>query len=264
MGTPLWKALLLEYRLPYRYSRFVFEKLYKLTGKSIVFCRKGKRKILKFKSFRGARDCILIEVIYNKVYWPKINTYIDFEIKKNDTIIDVGANIGFFSVYAANLSKNGKVYCFEPNKRNFERLKEHKKINKLKNMILINKAVSNKNGKVKLYIADFFGGHNTSGLVKSKGYELVDCVSLKNIFDQFKIKKCDFLKIDCEGAEYQMLKSLPKDYFLRIEKIALEYHANGDPLELAKLLYSQGYRISIYKYPLRIGMIFAFKDYIKK
>src|SRR6266508_6011309 len=59
-------------------------------------------------------------------------------------------------------------------------------------------------------------------------YEIVKAVSLKDIFDAHAVEQCDFLKLDCEGAEYDILFSLAVDYFRRIKRIAMEYHGEAD------------------------------------
>ena len=50
---------------------------------------------------------------------------------------------------------------------------------------------------------------------------MVESISLKKIFDENKINKCNFLKLDCEGAEFKILESLPNEYFNKINKIVL-------------------------------------------
>lgn len=248
------RTLFLEHRLPYRLQPVNI--IYKLTGKRFVFCKNGKRKILKFKTD---------DYIYHseKKYFLKFGD-MDFKIEENDVVIDVGAHAGFFAVYAANLSKNGNVYCFEPTKQTSERLEFHKRINKLKNMILINKGVSDKEEIVKLYTCNEDAGensiYNNLGRFEKKNYEFINCISLKQVFDQNGITKCDFLKINCEGAEYKILLSLPEEYFKRIEKVILEYHPGGDVLELAKLFDKHGFKIAIFGYPQKQGMLYAFKE----
>jgi FkbM family methyltransferase len=232
----------------------------------VVKSKKGKNKKIKFKLNDFEKKIILDEVCYAKHYFPKINTSQDFSIKEEDIIIDIGANVGIFSVYAANLAKKGKVYAFEPVKENFDRLKFHRELNRVGNLFLINKGVSNKNKKIKIYLcSEHSGGHSTNknklkALNESiKSVVFVECVSLKTIFDQYEIKRCDFLKIDCEGEEYKILKCLPKPYFKRIEKIALEFHPSVNEIKLAKHLVKMGFRVTISNFGSKLGMIFAKK-----
>ena len=98
---------------------------------------------------------ILAEVFLEKAYSPK-----GFEIHNEDTIIDVGAHIGIFSIYAAQFCKVGKIFSFEPLTDNFKMLKNHVMKNKLENIFIKNSAVSHNNHKLKFYQSsdDFAAG----------------------------------------------------------------------------------------------------------
>lgn len=121
-------------------------------------------------------------------------------IRKGDIVFDVGAHAGYYSLIAAKLiGKKGKVFAFEPNLESAAFLKENAKDNELKNIKIVKKAVSDKNGRL-----PFFIPYETSGdasLRKNKGKKvLVDSVSL----DRFVSTKGVFpniLKVDVEGAE---------------------------------------------------------------
>jgi predicted methyltransferase len=74
-------------------------------------------------------------------------------IRKGDVVLDIGANIGFYTkILSALVGEQGKVYAFEPDATNFSHLK--KNAGHLKNAVLINKAVSDKTGKITLYQSD--------------------------------------------------------------------------------------------------------------
>ena len=248
-------------RMPYKVEQFI-NRIFK---KKIKFYWNGKRKTLKLddKMEDAGYKMALFEILDNNVYCPRIRENMDFKIREDDTVIDIGAGKGgLFALYAANLAKNGKVYGFEPCKENFQKVVYHKKMNKMDNLVLVNKAISDKTEQAKLYFSNICVRHSLYKEMAEGGdgrYTLIDCVSLKEAFDQYEIKKCNFLKIDCEGAEYKILFGTPPEYFERIEKIALEYHKNGDVLELAKFLNRYGYVITIEGYPSDRGMLFAFK-----
>lgn len=143
------------------------------------------------------------------------------DLPKNSTIIDIGGQTGIFTIFASK--KAAKVYTYEPTSENFSILKNNVKINNLKNKITIyKKAVSDKEKKIKIYLSeDNTGGHSAYG----KGnYEEITAVSLQSVFDDNKIKKCDLLKIDAEGSEYDILYNLPIKYFTKIQRVYMEYH----------------------------------------
>lgn len=257
-----------ERRLPVRLKLLAPELMGKISGQSVVYCGRGRRKFLKFDlADRKMADLILDEVYNAQVYFPIIDRRTGFEIKRGDTVIDIGANVGLFAACAASLSRTGKVYCFEPSRDNFARLQYHQKRNGLDNMVLVNKGVSDKVETIKLYTLDENCGAHSTVLDKGDGlnfvaekYEAIECVPLRQVFDEHAIERCDFLKIDCEGAELDILSALPDDYFKRIERIALEYHTNVNPLELAELLHARGFSVIIKGFPMKWGLIFATKQ----
>jgi hypothetical protein len=78
----------------------------------------------------------------------------------------------------------------------------------------------------------------------------IECVSLQQVFEANKIQICDLLKIDCEGAEYDILYNLPDVFFSRIKEIRLEFHNHlqntlNTGAALAEFLKSKGFQIVI-------------------
>lgn len=159
-----------------------------------------------------------------------------FEIGQKDVVVDIGAHIGSFTLYAALKAKSGKIYSFEPSSANFEILRQNVKMNKLSNISLQNLAVAGKTGSVKLYLPS--ASNCLSSLyIKQPEFEIVSAVTLEKIFSGNKIKHCDFLKIDCEGGEYDILMSAPLFVLDSIDKIACEFHLDINPqVKLQKMI----------------------------
>ena len=135
-------------------------------------------------------------------------------------------------------------------------------MNNLKNIISYNMAVSKQDGNVLIYLNDDKSGH--SMFLKSPNSIEVESISLKNIFDSNNIDKCDLLKIDCEGSEYEIIDSLPSNYFDKIDKMIIEYHfAEKYPKlvkNLIKKLESAPYSVNVKKLTNDTGLIFAIKN----
>ena len=175
--------------------------------------------------------------VYN-TYNPK-----GFEIKENDVVVDIGGHIGLFSVSAAKQARKGKVYTFEPDPENFELLKSNISLNGLENVTLVNKAVSFENSKRDFFLCDdnqeahSFFSQNTLLFKKDKAENkiTVDTVSFKDFVKKHKISKIDFLKIDCEGAEYEILYNCPKSILKNVQKISMEYHNINEILDALNL-----------------------------
>lgn len=146
-----------------------------------------------------------------------------FDIKDNDTIIDIGAHIGSYTIFAARQAKNGHVLAFEPDPDNYTQLRKNIKENNLSNIIVSSMAVSDKTGTI------FFNKDtlNTaeSSLYKSGNKTIsVESTTLAEIFKKEDIKRCNILKLDCEGAEYNIMFETPDAVFERIDKIVMENH----------------------------------------
>jgi FkbM family methyltransferase len=149
-----------------------------------------------------------------------------FDVKKGDTVFDIGAHIGSFSLYAAKKAgSSGGVYSFEPCKESFDLLSKNKKINNLENLKIFNLAVSNKGGIKKFFISNSGNQAANSLFEINNAKEVkVSVISFENFLKQNKIKTIDFLKMDCEGGEYDILFNSSKKTMQKIKKISLEYH----------------------------------------
>ncbi len=170
------------------------------------------------------------------------------DIKDSSTIIDIGANIGVFAVYASTVSKNTKVYAYEPMPRSFELLLKNIKINNLINSIIPFKfGIAEHNETRKLFLGSGSPFHSLY-LDNNGEYVEIDCITLKDIFDTNKIKAVDILKIDCEGAEFEILYNTPKEYLLKIKEIRFEYHnqqKENTIQKLTKFLENSGFKITL-------------------
>ncbi len=139
-----------------------------------------------------------------------------YNITEGDTIVDCGAYIGIFTIYAAKLAgKNGKVIAFEPDPVNYERTARNLEMNGVHNVILLNKATWSKSGKMKF---DNKGlGTSTLFLDKSKSPIIPNPSAAKSVIEvpvvtldeelrALGIEKVDFIKMDIEGAEIETVK----------------------------------------------------------
>lgn len=145
---------------------------------------------------------------FNGFFEPKETEVVKKEIKKNDVVIDIGANIGYYTlIFAQLVGPKGKVVAFEPDPANFELLKKNVLVNKYENVILENKAVSNKNGNLKLFLSTKNNGmHRTYPSKWCNESIEINSIRLENYFSNEE--KIDFVKLDIEGAEYDALMGM--------------------------------------------------------
>jgi len=181
----------------------------------IYFLRDGQ----KIKTRSKTNDRIIInEIFINNCYTPK-----GFEIKKRDVVVDIGAHIGIFSIFASKFAS--KLYAFEPMNDNFIILKENIEINRIKNAHLFKMAVSNKTGQRELFISDTnSGGHSFYHDQNYSQKVIVPTISLEDFISSNKISTIDFLKMDCEGGEYDIILNCPSRILGIIKKISMECH----------------------------------------
>lgn len=177
-----------------------------------------------------------------------------------EIVIDVGANIGYYTLIMAKLvGEEGKVFSFEPEINNFKLLQKNVETNNYHNVILEQKAVANENGKLNLYLSTdpkfSFGMHRLfkSNIVTQAESPLkVDAIRLDDYFQDDKIiEKIRFIKIDVEGSTYNVLLGMKKIFEINKKlKILLEFSpedvldAGADPQEVIDFLMMKGFKIS--------------------
>jgi FkbM family methyltransferase len=178
-----------------------------------------------------------------------------------DTVIDIGAHIGLFSIRVAPLAK--RVLSFEPMPESFKYLKANLGHERLRHVTPVEKAVSGSAGPLDLFVAANSGMHSVladaaAGTTRVR----VDAVTLAQVFADHDIRRCDLLKLDCEGVEYGILGAAPAELWPRIERIHMEYHPGvpgWDEAKLTSFLEGHGYaceRVPRSRHP-GLGNLFA-------
>jgi len=223
----------------------------------IVYFKNGTKCIVRNKS-----DAIA----FFENYFLKVNNpNKKFEIKNDDIVIDIGAHIGYFTMYAANNANQGTVYSIEPYKESFKILEKNLKLNNLTNVKSFHAAISKVTEQITLYIdkKNHIGNSifETDETTESKK---VDSFSLKDFVNNNKIEKIDFLKIDCEGAEFEILLNFDKELMKKINKISAEVHENGNTGsldELVDFLRKNNFKVSTSKMSndstIKLSMLYA-------
>jgi FkbM family methyltransferase len=242
--TRLLRAVLVERRVPYRIERTWHRAMHSigLTHKTVSIHG------LRFQVRRLAWD----EGFLNHAIEREDYTKADFALRESDVVLDIGANIGAFAVYAAKQTPRGRVIAFEPASDNFELLARNAALNRLANLVPVRAAVAGESGVINLYRAHGSGAHSTTAgrLSQSTGIEQVEALTLEDVFRRHEIGSCNLLKLNCEGAEFEILHSAPATVLSRIERIAMEYHATENKRERAGRLIDhlckQGFEVTEY------------------
>lgn len=174
-------------------------------------------------------------------------------VREGDTVVDVGSNIGVWTIRCSKLAgPNGKVYAFEPEPRNFEVLKRNIVVNDCLNVEAVNTAVCDKPRDLILYLNPRnMGDHRIwQGGDKRRRQEiLVHGMTLDGAWEHGYLNgKMNVMKIDTQGAEYQVLQGSRKlignqkrmSLFLEFWPTGLKCLGNT-PLELERLLEELGF-----------------------
>lgn len=156
----------------------------------------------------------------NRIHEPSTTRLFKEVVKQGDVVVDLGANIGYFTLLAAKLvGKKGKVYAFEPEPRNYNYLLKNIELNGYDNVFAVQKAVSDKKGKTKLYICPYDTGHHTInqyGGIKAykpdfandeKEFVEVEKIALDDFLKDME-QPIDVIKMDVEGAEMLALSGM--------------------------------------------------------
>ena len=235
---------------------YVYPKVYwQLTNDKIVVFE--TKTGLKIKIRVKSTDLMALTNVW------MINEYdVDgFEINPSDIIIDVGAHIGLFSLLVSQFCKTGKIFSFEPIRENFDLLVSNLALNHIENVFPFNVGVSKKSGKLNLFLNNDQSAHSI--FPKGPKSITVEATSLQKIFDEKQISSCKLLKLDCEGAEYDIIDSLPVEYLDKIQNMAIEYHLADTKPELIKNLIlkikNAGFKIKTMPHYDDMGFLIARK-----
>lgn len=174
---------------------------------------------LKFLIREGTTDEKVVKEVVERNVYTKTGL---LQISAGETWLDLGANIGTFSVLCASLG--AKVVAFEPEDNNYLLLNNNIKSNSL-SVTTIKKAVTTRIGKINLYICSGEYNKYRHTTKPTRGREVVQIESLA-FEDVLRTYKPQGIKMDIEGSELSIFDSLPK--MTGVNKITFEYHFDHD------------------------------------
>lgn len=185
---------------------------------------------------------ILLKKNYDAEYW--LPQEIEPEI-----ILDIGGNIGITSIYLANRFPNAQIYTFEPVPQNFEILKKNAK--PYKNIHVFNVGLGKEDGTFDIYMSsdsENFGGASLNSDFEVDSTSKTTCTirDINIMLFELEINKIDLIKIDTEGAEFDILKNLQKEKLEQVRWITGELHGCKD-FELLSYLASLNFEIGMKK-----------------
>lgn len=188
--------------------------------------------------------------------WILKETCLDREYEKTSLpiqdgwkVIDIGAGMGDFSILTAREHPGCTVYAFEPFQESFDMLTANIALNAAANIRTFPIAISAKTGKMTLFATGEAVQHTTTDSTVSgdaANAMQVEGISLDDMFAQNQLGVCDYLKIDCEGGEYDILFHTSENTLRKIRHICMEYHdgfTRFSHTDLEKFLREHGFQV---------------------
>ncbi len=164
----------------------------------------GRLKGLKWGLHASEFKCLI------GTYESETQEVFEKYIEPNHTVYDIGANVGYFSLFASIITgEMGKVYSFEPIKDNLNMLTKHVDLNNINNVVVYNYAIADCDKNIKFTNSENKSANTyitNSPMFDSSPVINIQARSLDSLFIEDKLSPPNFIKIDIEGAEYDALK----------------------------------------------------------
>jgi FkbM family methyltransferase len=221
------------------------------TGKRRRFARLCAQCGLRLDYRANRREFALLRSIFVSREYAAL-----FPFYEPAVILDVGAHYGYFSLFASrNAGPEARIYAFEPNRHNFARLQQNLAACGAANVRPFHCAIGGAAGRGQLFAGDSVN-HSLRGDYRLAGTagapEEVEVKTLAQVLDENQIDRVDFLKLDCEGAEYDILEQASPQVLARCETISMEFHDLKDARHtgktLARLLLGHGFELSSFEH----------------
>jgi FkbM family methyltransferase len=211
---------------------------------------------LRFK-VRNAMDVWIVKETCLDREYERISTPAQADWK----IVDIGAGLGDFSLDVARECPTCVIHAYEPSPESFGLLEENLHLNSITNVTTFAEAINSTGRAVALDISRAAAVQHSIVAVSQDGTVLVPATTLEAVLDRLA-GPCDLLKMDCEGAEYEILLTATDSALRRIRRIVMEYHNNcagHDHQELIDYLQEKGFRVACYPSPVQrdLGLLYA-------
>jgi FkbM family methyltransferase len=191
-------------------------------------------------------------------------------LEQDWTVVDVGAAFGDYSVWAARQLSRGRLIAVEPYPPSITLLQRNLQANQVTNVELFNGAITSSEGTAGLSIRkDKSVQNTTSGELGTSHSLMVKTIDLKGLFGEFSIHHCDYLKMDCEGGEYDILFSTPAETLAQIERMCMEIHddvTHYSRNDMIRFLQQAGYQTRLTPNPVHeeLAYLYAVKSSLLK
>lgn len=208
--------------------------------------------------------------VFFEVFEDREYGLLDDVIKNaKNPIIDVGAHVGMFSLYAAVLNDKIPIYAYEPDPENFKTLKSHFTDNRIFNVYPKNLAISSVSGQRVLFLKHDSHNHSLFSDENDEKEQKIFTSSLSQILEKIRelndTDVCDLLKLDAEGVEFEIFENAEKSQIRSFNNIYMEYHELCEDMKgetIRKILEKASFKTRLIpsKYDSRFGFIYGKKQ----
>jgi FkbM family methyltransferase len=188
-------------------------------------------------------DWLINEIFLEKTY--SLEGF--YKPKERDTILDIGSNIGIFTLYLLAQTPKCEIHCFEPARETRSRLKTNIEQNGFTEQVVIHPyAIFVRQGKMDLILGEQTTQHSLYERhdIPQVAREQVQCMTLDEAVERSSANMIELVKLDVEGAELDILQGTLEKTWKKINRLVLEYHDKIKPCSsstIVSLLRSQGF-----------------------
>jgi FkbM family methyltransferase len=214
---------------------------------------------------RGAMDIWSVKETFLDRFYERYGT----PLGEAWIIVDIGAGIGDFAVYAALSRPRSVIYAFEPFPASYALLKENLSLNGVTTVQTFPEAIGAQTGSMAIDLTQveplkLQSRHVTSGSALH-GALAVPSLSLADAFARLRLGQCDLLKLDCEGSEYGILFNTPDGTLACIHRIVMEFHEGVSSYshhDLIEFLKDKGFAAKIQPNDVHadLGYLYAWRS----
>lgn len=240
----------------------IFELLFGVKNWKVLFEIFLGRPFLGVKWLELRRNNLKVGVGSKMEAWSVKETLIDrfytrlgSEIQSDWVVVDIGAAIGEFTIEAALQLTDGVVHAFEPNPGSINILRQNIRINNLGCVHTHNLGVWKEEGEIPLHFLNneplqAVSGSGDNANLQTVKETTIPVITLEQVLEEKVDQRIDLLKLDCEGAEYEILLNQDPRIFKKIDRIVMEYHDLNDQCNHCVLTYlfeTLGYQVCRYE-----------------
>lgn len=257
----------------------IFELLFGVKNWRVLFDIFLGKPFIGVKWLELRRDNLKVGVGSKMEAWSVKETLIDrfytklgTEIQSDWVVVDIGAAIGEFTIEAALQLTEGMVHAFEPNPGSINILRQNMRANNLKHVETYNLGVWNESGEIPLHFLNneplqAVSGQGQADNMQEVKETSIPVITLEQVVEEKVGKKIDLMKLDCEGAEYEILLNKDPKVFKKINRIIMEYHDLDEKRNfrvLTKYFEELGYHVKRYDNRVHKNLGYLFADRVTR